>query len=122
MSDMMNYCAMRFKFRKDYEEPDKLLELLHAKGLYLNAKEMDDLYEKDGNYKVVWDYDDGMYLDRVFVDDYACDDMNFMLSGSDFIKYNNEVHDMFLDESALEDDCRLVCIEWYNGSDMPVDW
>ena len=122
MSDMMNYCAMRFKFRKDYEEPDNLLELLHSKGLYLNAKEMDDLYDKDGDYKVVWDDDDGMYLDRVFVDDYACDDMNFMLSGTDFIKYNNEVQDMFLDESALEDDCRLVCIEWYNGSDMPVEW
>ena len=122
MSDMMNYCAMRFKFREEYKKPDNLFKLLHSKGLFLNANEMDDLYDKDGDYKVVWDNDDGIYLDRVFVDDYACDDMNFMLSGTDFIKYNNEIQDMFLDELALEDDCRLVCIEWYNGSDMPVRW
>ena len=127
MSEMMDYCAIRFKFKKEYEDPDKLIELLHSKGLFEEVKEMEDFYDVNGDLKIVWDYDMHMYLDKVFIDAESCDDINFKLSGNDFIKFNNEIQELFTeglngDNYALEEDCKIICLNWYNGSDMPVEW
>ena len=85
MSCSCLYSAVRFKFREEYCEPEKLISLLHSKNLFMKVKEMEDFYEAEGDLKIVWN-NDNVFIDKVVQNVYHCDDVDICLSGSDFKK------------------------------------
>lgn len=120
MSDMRDYLALRFKIKEDIVE-EQILIYFKKKGLI--SDDITEFYdiELDG-YNLVWDYDaDKFYFDKVFVSEESCGDLNICKSVKSLIDIANGVFSEFGD-LVDTDDYKLICMQWYDGSDMPIEW
>ena len=120
MSEMRDYVALRFRIKENIVE-EQILDYFRKKGLI--SEDITEFYdiELDG-YNLVWDYDtDKYYFDKVFVSKESCDDLCICKSVESLIKIADNVLSEFGD-LVDTDDYKIICMQWYDGSDMPVSW
>ena len=120
MSDMRDYAALRFKIKEELTE-EEILDYFKKRGLI--PEDVVDFYEVElDGYNLVCNYDIGkFYFDKVFVDKVSCDDLDICKSIKSLIKITDDVFAKF-EDLVEKDDYKIICMQWYNGCDMPVEW
>lgn len=137
MSEMSSYSALRFKFNKKFEsvndfynfikgyigEPeDKTFKSIWNGKEYEKTEIIESFYYPMDKDNLVPRYKDSQwYLDYVLESPKEIyDDINISLDFENLVVLRNSIVKKFGD--TLSRDCKVKVVEWYNGSDMPLDF
>lgn len=136
MSEMRSYCAIRFKFTKNFADMNEMYNFIRnilgepkeicyksnwtgEEFVKTDEVEYFEYSEEKGNYVI--QHGDGWYLDYMLDDSRECyEDIDVSLDFNELIEIRNKTLEKF--KGCISDECKLKVFEWYDGTDMPVNF